>query len=181
MEQKNLNEYITEAYARWVEYAYFHVRQTGLQINPSEVVNDILCSFLERDTSKLERMVNTPANGATELDFFILRFIKISIHFPHSSFRYQRGQHCTTSLSEDLLNMPDETTSNDKDEIHLMIWNALGEIEASITAKQIFIWKFFDGNSLSQWPGRENKKFVYRSYHDVLIAVIRQIKVKLIH
>ena len=73
-----LNKYITTHYPQWVEYAAYHVRHSRLPIVPAEVVNDVLCTLLERDMAKLERLMNTRNKDGTELDFFVMRIIKIA-------------------------------------------------------------------------------------------------------
>lgn len=64
-----LNRFITSHYPRWVEYAAYHVRMSRLPIDPAEVVNDVLCTLLERDTGKLERLMKTRNKDGRSGDF----------------------------------------------------------------------------------------------------------------
>lgn len=45
------------------------------------------------------------------------------------------------------------------------IFNSL---QLSRRAKQVFSWKFFEGNSFSEWEGQEDKKDLYDIYNGVL-------------
>ncbi|MBS5798106.1 MAG: hypothetical protein KH100_15780 [Dysgonomonas mossii] len=45
------------------------------------------------------------------------------------------------------------------------IFNSL---QLSRRAKRVFSWKFFEGNSFSEWEGTEDKKDLYDIYNGVL-------------
>lgn len=173
-----LHVYITQAYRRWVDYARHYIQRSKLPIEASEVVDEVLCALLERDVERLERMLGVPAKGGTELDFFIMRIIKTSIYSPRSPFRYQRGQHCTGRLKYDVP-MAETESDSGHDEVCTLVWQMLPALDATELEKRVFIWKFFDGNPISKWPGPENKRMLYRAYNRIFRKIASEVRCKI--
>lgn len=172
----NLHEYIAHAYGRWVEYAAYHVRQSRLPIDPAEVVNDVLCTLLERNASKLERLMNVRNKDGTELDFFVMRIIKISIYSPRSPFRYQRGQHCTDRLEDSIRTIPVLAPEFDQEDAYQQVKRTFDELQLSELSKRIFAWRVFEGKPFAEWPGAESQKFLYDTFNRVLLIISAKIR-----
>ena len=173
-----LNKYITTHYPQWVEYAAYHVRHSRLPIVPAEVVNDVLCPLLERDMAKLERLMNARNKDGTELDFFVMRIIKISIHSPRSPFRYQRGQHCTDRLEDSIRTLMVPTPDFDQDDAYMQVRQVFDTLQVSELSKRIFAWRFFEGKSFAEWPGAESQKFLYDTFNRILLIISAKIRRK---
>lgn len=180
MDRNNeLNQYITIRYEHWVRYAKLHIRLSGLQIDPAEVVNEVLCSLLERNTDRLHRMMKARRDKATELDYFVMRVIKISIHSPRSPLRYRRGQHCTDNFDEYRVEKPQPDEAIDKNEIHELVGNILAEMNLPKRDVELFVWKFFDRKTISRWPGNEDRKDLYGIYNRIWKEIVRRVREKL--
>lgn len=179
MENKNrLYDYIAHAYPRWVEYASYHVRQSRLAIDPAEVVNDVLCMLLERDRPKLERMIKDRSRERTELDFYVMRIVKISIHSPRSPFRYQRGQHCTVRLDEGCRPLPVAAPEFDQEDAYTQVRQVFDTLQVSELSKRIFAWRVFEGKSFAEWPGPESQKLLYDTFNRILLIISAKIRRK---
>ena len=76
MQSENLNNYITKRYNRWLDYAMYHCRRSGLNLEPAEVLNDVLCQLLQRNPVKLERLLNERRDKYSRLDYLVLRVIR---------------------------------------------------------------------------------------------------------
>lgn len=175
-DREKLDGYISKAYDRWVDYAKCHVRISKLQIAPEEVVNDVLCVLLERDAEKMERLMNISGNGGTELDFFVMRVIKINIYSPRSHVRYRRGPYFSASLDSQAHVMEPD---NDPNEVHNLVGQILFEMKLSAREREIFAWKFFDGIPLSKWPGVESRGELYDIYNRIRKEVFVRVRKKL--
>lgn len=178
MDNNKLYDYIENTYDRWVNYASHYIQRSKLPINPSEVVNDVLCTLLERDVKKLEHLLIQPAKGGTELDFFIMRIIKTSIYSPRSPFRYQRGQHCTCHLNGNVSAMESNLDSTATD-IFSTAWIELTKMNVPEFEKKVFVWKFFDGNPISKWPGPESRRKLYHAYSRIFKQIVKAAKGKI--
>lgn len=174
----DLNTFITTHYPQWVEYAAYHVRQSRLPIDPTEVVNDVLCTLLERDTAKLKRLMNARNKDGTELDFFVMRIIKISIHSPRSPFRYQRGQHCTDRLEDSIRTIPVLAPEFDQEDAYQQVKRVLDGLQLSELSKRIFVWRLFEGRPFAEWPGAESQKFLYDTFNRILLIISAKIRRK---
>ena len=174
----NLDNFITTHYPQWVEYATYHVRYSRLPIDPAEVVNDVLCTLLERDVSKLEHLMNARNKDGTELDFFVIRIIKISIHSPRSPFRYQRGQHCTDRLEDSIRTLPAPTPDFNQEDAYMQVRQVFDTLQVSELSKRIFAWRFFEGKTFAEWPGPESPKFIYDTFNRILLIISAKIRRK---
>lgn len=174
----DLNTFITSHYPRWVEYATYHVRQSRLPVDPAEVVNDVLCTLLERDVAKLERLMNARNKDGTELDFFVMRIIKISIHSPRSPFRYQRGQTQTDRLEDNIRTLSAEAPEFDQVDAYMQVRQVFDTLQVSGLSKRIFVWRFFEGKSFAEWPGAESQKFLYDTFNRILLIISAKIRRK---
>lgn len=174
----DLNNFITTHYPQWVEYASWHIRHSRLLIDPAEVVNDILCTLLERDRQKLKRLMNARNKDGTELDFFVMRIIKISIHSPRSPFRYQRGQHCTDRLEDNIRTLSDEAPEFDQEDAYMQVRQVFDALQLSALSKRIFAWRFWEGKPFAEWSGPESQKFLYDTFNRILLIISAKIRRK---
>ena len=174
----DLNTFITTNYPRWVKYAAYHIRLSRLPIDPAEVVNDVLCTLLVRDVLKLERLMKSRIKDVTELDFFVLRIIKVSIYSPRSPFRYQRGQHCTDRLENSIRTLSITVSEFEEEDAYTQVKQVFDSLQLSELSKRIFSWRVFDGKPFSEWPGTESKKFLYDTFNRILLIISAKIRRK---
>lgn len=179
---ENLNNYITNRYDRWLDYAAYHCRRSGLNLEPTEVLNDVLCQLLQRNPVKLERLLNERHDKYSRLDYLVLRVIRISVISPRSHVRYTKGQHCTRTVDWDLSGLSDvpatESEDVDPDSRLREIRAAFDALDASPRSKEIFAWRFFEGKSFAQWPGPEPVRRLRRIYSRIFFEISCKIKVK---
>lgn len=171
MEGNKLHDYVTGAYDRWVAYATRYIRRSRLPIDPIEVVNDVLCSLLERDADRLTQMMSRDAGRFTELDIFVMRVIKTSIYSPQSPFRYRFRRHGMCVLSDNIL-ATDDTPEWANIDGHELAQQTLLKLNTSEIERRVFVWKFLEGNRISKWPGPERKINLYRAYNRIVKKII---------
>lgn len=176
-----VKSYIERQYQNWLKYAKYRCGLSRLQIEPTEVLNHVLYSLLESDQVRLERLINSPKNDRTELDYLVFHNIKISVISPRSSFRYVKGQNKTCHI-EEYMQIASDVSDDDKEfnpgnrlEI---VRRELIELDIPDSSKRIFAWRFFEGQSYSTWQGPESLKCLYDTYNRVSRAISAKIRRK---
>lgn len=174
-----INEYITKRYDRWLDYAEYHCSHAGIPDEANDVLNEVLCSLLTKDPTFIIRLLHSKKNGYTELDFFVLRMIKLNACSPTSPYQ-SRYKVIPTDENVDYsrIELPDEDEEQfDRagdilDKVHL-VRNILDSINLSPLARRVFQYRFFEGGDFKEWPGKEDMRDLYEIYNKVQ-SFIRQ-------
>lgn len=174
-----INDYIKKRYDRWLDYAKYHCLLTGISDEATDVLNEVLCMLLEKPQKFLLHLLNSPHDKYTELDFYVLKMIKLNVTSPTSPYQHK---YKPIPKDDDVdwqhLNISNETEEEEEDKISYVcsrmqeIRNILKELNFSEKAVRIFTWKFFAGESFADWPGPESKKELYRIYKDVFQSIL---------
>mgnify|MGYP000120361103 CR=1 FL=1 len=77
MASEAVNNYITKRYERWLDYSLYHCGLAGIPDEATDVLNEVICSLLQKKNRLLDKLLETRKNGYTELDFFVLKMIKL--------------------------------------------------------------------------------------------------------
>lgn len=176
-----IREYISNSYDRFLEYSKYHCTRVGIVDQSNDVLNEVMISLLEKDSWKLERLYNTKKGQYRELDFFILRMIKLNIYSPTSPYQNKyKPIPANTDIDYRKLNIIDsEEEEIDRPAEILAQFNLVREIfdqlHLSSKAKEIFEHRFFQDCPFSEWRGTEGKKELYEIYN----GVVRLIKKKI--
>lgn len=184
MASKALKEYINRRYERWLDYSRFHCSLTGMQGEETDVLNEVLAMLLEKPSEFVDRLLNAKKGRYTELDFYILQMIKLNSTSDTSPYRHKYKAIPTDQNVDfarlDILDDDDEIDEHDGSEYICKrmqdIRDILENLGVTDLAKKVFIWKFFDGESFSDWPGPENNKELSQIYRSVMRTIEDKIK-----
>ena len=175
MASEVVNNYITKRYERWLDYAKYHCSLAGMSDEAVDVLNEVLCMLLNKDTKYLESLIEVRKNGYTDLDFYILQMIKINITSPTSPYQHKYRQvSVDTEANLSRLDVADVAEcDNDKDPDEILdrmhkVRNIFESLNLSKQAKMIFTFRFFADEPFSEWPGQESKKDLYGIYNSVI-------------
>ena len=186
MTTKELNKYITEAYGRLLDFAAYHCEKQHLKGLEYDLLNCVLTNLLSRARDqeaylqKLMGMLSIQMEEWTELDYYLLKTIKFNAQSDTAPFKRQYDLYKSAGTFVDvdfqvlnILDDYDESVENEQDlqEKERRFKEACDIYGLSDKARDIFRWKFIEGNKLSQWPGEENSKTLYRIYNGVLELV----------
>lgn len=72
--------YIDEHYKPWINFAAFHYSKVGKRADLHQLMSDIQNEVLSLKTGTIARLMHTVSGNFTELDFFVLRSIKVRIY-----------------------------------------------------------------------------------------------------
>lgn len=182
MASKIIENYITKRYDRWLDYAAYHCGLNGMPEEAMDVLNEVLCSLLTKDNRMLEQLLQQKKNGYTELDFFVLRMIKLNATSDTSSYRSKyrpmpvdRNVDYTRIEIEDMQDTQEDTPTSIFNRFEV-VREVIDELDLSPLAFKIFEYRFFCDESFSDWEGPESLKQLYEVYNGVLELIKRKIK-----
>lgn len=169
-----INQYIEKRYSRWLDYSAYHCSLAGIPDEANDVLNEVIVYLLQKDESKLKKLLHTKKGQYTDLDFFVLRMIKLNCHSCTSPYR-SRYKSIPVDTNVNLVRLNIEDYPDEGDDIPGRIleqFETVREVFESLNlspkARRIFEFKFFQDQPFSQWTGPETKKQLYETYGHVL-------------
>lgn len=176
-----IEKYISKRYERWLDYASYHCGLAGMPEEACDVLNEVLYSLLQKDNSKLEQLLSIKKNGYTELDFFVLKMIKLNATSDTSPYR-SKYKPMPVDDNIDYSRLEIEDTQEevvDKNELLLhrfhQVREALEDLDLTSLAKRIFEFRFFEDANFSDWSGQESLKQLYETYNRVQELIRKKI------
>lgn len=166
-----VNNYITAHYERWRDYAFYHCGLCGIEDEADDVLNEVLCSLLGKDGILLGRLLGAKKNGYTELDFFVLRMIKLSVTSPTSG--YQRKYKSLPVDRDvdysriDFIEAEEDMRDTAGDTLEKMrrVRDIFESLDLPPFCRRVFHFRFFEGKDFSEWEGSETLRSLYRAYN----------------
>lgn len=146
-----------------------------------DVLNEVLCSLLQKDNSKLEQLLSIKKNGYTELDFFVLKMIKLNATSDTSPYRSKyKPMPVDDNVDYSRLEIEDvQEEVVDKNELLLQRFHQVREVleDMDLTpfAKKVFEYRFFEDSNFSEWSGTESLKQLYETYNKVQELIRKKI------
>ena len=183
MATEEINKYIQKRYDRWLDYASYHCSCAGIGDEAIDVLNEVLLDLLQKPEVKLIGLLHKKSGQYTELDYFVLRMIKLNATSPTSPYRHRYkpipvdANISYSQLDIEDLDYDDHDAPGDIIEKTRIVRNIFDSLIISEYAKKVFIWRFFCGERFSDWPGAESEKELFDTYY----KVINLIKEKLNH
>ena len=58
-----VEKYIGRRYERWLDYAVYHCGLASIPDEANDVLNEVLCSLLQKDDAKLQQLLSAKKNG----------------------------------------------------------------------------------------------------------------------
>ena len=168
--------YIGTRFDRWMDYAKYHSDKAGITDDANDLLNEVLLNTLQKDSELLDKLYSAKKGPYRELDYFVLRMIKVNAHSKTSPFRWKyRSRNIATGVKLERLKIVDELPADevDKSEIllkqfRLIAW-VLNGLDLTESERRVFEHKFLHGNGLcNDWSyGPESMKQRYRIYLEV--------------
>jgi hypothetical protein len=168
-----INLYLEKRYQGLMDYAIFHSSRAGIPEEAADVLDEVLLSLLQMDEQKLLNMLSSKKCHYTELDFFILRMIKLNCYSETAPYRAKCKPIPSSEVDFRRLNIEDNVYSDVDIPDRILkqfeqVREAFESLNLSPKAKRIFEFKFFQDQSFSDWPGNETKKQLYETYSQVV-------------
>ncbi|MGV8136474.1 MAG: hypothetical protein AB2L20_14795 [Mangrovibacterium sp.] len=169
-----INTYIEKHYRRWLDYSEYHCSIAGMTGEAIDVLDEVILALLQKDEQKVIRMMTSRKGKYTELDFYVLRMIKLNVHSATSPYQ-SRYRSIPTNDNVELCRLNIEDLQQEDIDVPSVVMEkfelvreVLGSLNLSGQAKGIFEYKFFQDQAFSHWPGPENRKQLYETYWQVV-------------
>lgn len=172
-----IRDYVTARYGRWLDYSRFHCSQAGIPDESVELLNECLLSVLKKDADYLLNLYKRKRQGYTELDYFVLKTIKLNAHSLSAPYRWKNKpiQRDTDIDFQRLriIDEQDEESDRPAEALKQMrlvryVFNAL---ELSEFERAVFEFRFINGENLSNWTGLESQKKAYSIYRQTSATI----------
>lgn len=175
-----LNDYISNRYNRWFDFSKYHCEKAKIPHCAVDILDEVLLSLFEKDENKVLKLYNSKNGDRTELDWYILRAIRLNVYSPTSPFQSKYRPIPNADVDHKRLNIPDcQDEEPDKPAILLEKFNQVREIfeqlHLSCHAKRVFEHRFFHDLSFSEWEGPETSKQLYDIYSSVVKLIKKRI------
>lgn len=171
---QEINKYISKRYDRWLDYSSYWCTQAGTPDEAIDVLNEVLCDLLQKSEKKLLGLYGKKSGQYTELDFFVLRMIKLNATSVTSPYRHKYkplpvdGNVDYTRLDvEDVEDSDIDHPAEILEKTHI-VRRVLDELNLSDKARRVFCFRFFEGERFCDWPGPENEKELFDAYYKVV-------------
>ena len=181
MASEAVNNYITKRYERWLDYSLYHCGLAGISDEATDVLNEVICSLLQKQSKLLDKLLDTKKNGYTELDFFVLKMIKLNASSPTSQYRSRYKPLPVDDNVDysrlDIEDIPDDSVDRNAeilDRLHL-VRDTFESLELGDLAAQVFEFHFFQDGNFSEWEGPETLKQLYEIYNGVQELIRKEI------
>ncbi|MBN2175304.1 MAG: hypothetical protein JW731_14310 [Bacteroidales bacterium] len=170
--------YASARYYRWLDYSKYHSSLAGIEDEANDVLNEVLLALFSKDTKYTEKLYKTKKGQYRELDFFVLRMIKLNCHSVTSPYRnkYKNSVKINHDIDFSRINIADEEDDQiDKAgeilrQYRLVKFVADG-LDLNEFERRIFEFRFIDGMSFSKWPGQKGRQQLYETFKMVLDCI----------
>ena len=179
----DVRKYINKRYPRWLDYSEYQCSRAGIDGEGVDVLNEVMCDLLQKPEKLLTSLFERKSKGYTELDYFVLRMIKLNATSLTSPYRYRYRQlptnenvDYTTIDIEDVFNDDEEDTAGYILDKTRKVREILEELDLSDLALKVFNHRFFMGEPFTGWDGPESRKELYDIYSGVVELIKQHLK-----
>lgn len=168
-----IDNYINAHYSVWLDYARCHCRQSRVDVDPAEVVNNVLCELLTNGRYDVGGLIaRKGTDGLSEFDYLIFSIVRRNIISPRSTSRYVKGGHLTDRIGDREYYIADIVDSDNEEYEWRMqqVREALATLNISARSRRIFLWRF-EGNSFKDWSGGESLDHLYEVYNRIELLI----------
>lgn len=178
MATEEINKYVQKRYERWLDYASYQCSCVGIADEAIDVLNEVLLDLLQKPEDKLISLLTSKSGQYTELDYFVLRMIKLNATSDTSPYRHKYKAIPTDAnisytqleieehIIEDVFDTPGDIVEKMR-----IVRNAFDSLLVSDFAKKVFTYRFFCGEKFSEWEGEENEKELFDVYYKIVCMV----------
>jgi hypothetical protein len=196
-----IRDYISKRYRNFLEYADYHTSLAGLDQQGGDVLHEIFVDLLLKPESKLIELYSKKKKQYRELDFFILKMIKLNCGSKTSPYRwrykqpltdgnhpvdtmdlkdYSEAENYTFSFAyEEKCDEPEEEDYKELISTRFqIIRDCLAEPQFTELERLAFTYKFFLENTWTTWKGNQSVDNARKAYHSAREKVIAAVEVR---
>ncbi|MGI6048726.1 MAG: hypothetical protein ACOYEG_12115 [Petrimonas sp.] len=183
-----INNYLNKRYDRYLDYAEYHCNCAGIPDEAQDILNEVLLNVLEKPKEKIINLYNKKKDCYRDLDFFILRMIKLNATSATSPYRWKLNKFTPPiDKNSELTKLEiEDKVEEEKDLIQYIldkkrIVHDIVDNRLNISDKKRALFYFrFEGGKVSEssdLTGIEVKgKAVYEAYYEVRNMIKEEIE-----
>jgi len=180
---EEVRSYITKRYDRWLDYSKYHCAMQGMTGEEVDLLNEVMISLLEKPEEKLLELYSNKHKQYRELDYFVLRMIKMNATSDTAPYRH-RYKSIPNDENVNFSNLEIEDVSDDEEDRAgeimrktLIVREAVDELEEYTDPLDIeaFFFRYFDGEQGHNWK-EDNPKLCYDRSYKVLSSVKKYVE-----
>lgn len=183
MQNQEIQNYINARYDRWADYSLFHSTHQGLEDQYIDILNEVLEAVLKKKEDYLIGLYNQKKNGYTGLDYLILSMLKMYCTSPLAPYRWKYCNRLPIDANADyrrieIIDEPDADLDRAGQmvfEMDLVRW-IFERLELNDLEYCIFQWRFYEDQSVADWPVSNERKNLYAAYNIVSISMYEILK-----
>jgi hypothetical protein len=168
-----VKKYIAERYKNWLDYAIFQCRQAGMTDSANDVLNEVMLCLLSKPDGQLERLYAATRGTNREIDYYVLKMIRLSACSPTSAYQYKYNKknkkteplHDAVTQIEDI--EYDESDEAIPDERITQILTAFRKANLSEHDRRLFSFFYIEGKNLKDWNGGTNIQTLRRKLQKI--------------
>lgn len=84
-----IRKYIAERYPRWHEFVSYHAEQQKIADHASDILHEVLLSVILMPEHKTMRLFNAQGGDYRELDYFVLKMLRLNCISPTAPYRHK--------------------------------------------------------------------------------------------
>jgi len=170
MALEEVRKYIERRYERWLDYSKYHCGSQWMAGEEGDLLNEVMISLLEKPEEKLLELYNKKHKQYRELDYFVLRMIKMNATSDTAPYRH-KNKPAPIDRNVDYSSLEIEDIEDDQYdhsgeilEKTRLIREAIEDIEEQSDPLDVeaFFFKYFDGEKSTAWRECNAKKFYER-------------------
>ena len=172
-----LDQYITIRYPRWLDYAAFHATLARFPDLSVDVLHTVLLNICEKPEDKLLSLYQRKKEGYTELDYYILKMIKLNCHSKTSPFRFRFFERVPVDLNVDPwqdfhclntkdleYNLEDDLFANGYLSDLRLLRLAIERSDLLPLEKELINWKLLNSENIKSYP-HSSESSLYGSFN----------------
>jgi hypothetical protein len=170
----DVRDYINNRYEYWHDYAKYHCEKAGMQDESRDVLNETLCDLLEKKADLIDDLYKKKRGTNTELDYYVLRVMKLSITSKTSAYQYKYNRFKTDRNSEiNDFDVLDDDMDEDLVEFRTSeIKRVFDNLPLTGKEKDVFSYRYFEDKRITEWTGKESTLELYTICKDVRSAIL---------
>lgn len=166
-----IENYVTTRYDRWLDYASYHCAKAGIPDEAIDMLNEVMLMLLVKPHQDLEKLYQARKGQYRELDFFVLRMIKINATSMTAPYRYKNKPILADANTDytklEIIDEPDSEIDRAALTLRYMhvVRFIFDRLKLSKFDRAVFEYRFFQDGQFSNWSKTGTKKDLYDSYN----------------
>lgn len=163
--RKVVNDYIASRYNNWMDYAKYHCEQAGITDQYTDILNEVYLMLADKGDEFVFKLYNSKKNQLRELDYYVLRMIKLNIQSPTSPYQAKYNkQKKDQNITIESVHIADEEDIDDETIFLQQIEHIYSKINFNKFENSVYNHIINEKRAVKDWEGEESHHIVYAAF-----------------